>query len=144
MCLEQRASCLEAGNLCSRRTETLLWFQVRWFQVRLVHFRGNAALNMFEGEDHARAALETLNKVFHPRQRARANWRTLAQDQHRMRLRFTNMLSRPQSINELVGQRQRFASNPAHHGQRPGDIQHPQLLGTLAAHKKGSQKQGNP
>jgi hypothetical protein len=61
-----------------------------------------------------------------------------------MRLRFANMLSRRQSINELVGQRQRFASHPAHHGQRPGDFQHPQRLGTLVAHKEGARNKGAP
>jgi hypothetical protein len=120
MCLEHRAS-LKLAALRRRRSEMVHWF-------RLIHFNGKAALNVFEGEDHRKAARETHDKAFHLRQRVKANWRTLLQDQHRVRL--ANMLSGPLSLHELLSQHQPRTSHSAHHGQRrrifstPGDPAH--------------------
>jgi hypothetical protein len=104
---------------------------VRWF--RLIHFDGKAALNVFEGEDR-KAARETHDKAFHLRQRVKANWSTLLQDQHRMRL--ANMLSGPLSLHELLSQRHRRTSHSAHQGSAGGYSAPPATRHTCCAQNK--------
>jgi hypothetical protein len=86
MRMEQRAWCLEAGN-----SRTSLNEAAHWFQVRPIHFHGNAAVNAFEGENHVKAVLQTHDNAFDRRLRARANAHPLAHDQQWMRLRPAKM-----------------------------------------------------
>ena len=97
---------------------------------------------MFEGEDHRKAALETRDQAFHLRQRVKANWRALLQDQHRMRL--ANMRSGPLSLLDLVSQRQRCTSHPAHDGQRPRIFSTPGDPAHLLRTKQGTRNKETP
>jgi hypothetical protein len=111
----------------------------RWF--RLIHFDGKAALNVFEGEDHRKAARETHDKAFHLQQRVKANWST----------HFAGSASDAPCEHAVRSAKPPRTAQPAPTAHvpfgppwaAPADIQHPRRPGTLVAHKTRNQKQGN-